>query len=300
MKIKNHNFKDYSSILFIFIFSCLLSYGIGIGSQTLSYFGLPVVFITMLLSYTLHWIAFIPAYLFKTEKFYDILGTIAYLSVTGLAIYFTLYLSEEKLQSRSIFVASLVIIWALRLGIFLLIRVLKNGEDRRFREPMQSFSKFLLWWSMSAFWVFLTTLNAITMLTNNFDSIFDIFFIIGLIFWFVGFSIELISDEQKRKFKLNPKNNENFISNGLWSYSRHPNYFGEIILWIGISIMSLPTLVGLQFLSLISPVFIYFLLTRISGVNLLEERADSKWGNQKDYQEYKRKTPILIPFKNTL
>lgn len=297
MKIKNHNFKDYSSILFIFIFSCLLSYGIGIESQTLSYFGLPVVFITMLLSYTLHWIAFIPAYLFKTEKFYDILGTIAYLSVIGLAIYFTLYLSEEKLQSRSIFVASLVIIWALRLGIFLLIRVLKNGEDRRFREPMQSFSKFLLWWSMSAFWVFLTTLNAITMLINNYKSLFDVFFILGLIFWITGFVIELISDEQKRRFKMNPENNKNFISTGLWSYSRHPNYFGEILLWVGIATMSVPTLEGIQFLSLISPIFIYFLLTRISGVNLLEQRADNMWGNQKDYQDYKKKTPILVPFK---
>ncbi len=265
----------------------------------LTYFGLPIVFITMLLSFILHWIAFIPAYFFKTEKFYDILGTIAYLSITSLAIYFTVYLSQEELHLRSIFVASLIIIWALRLGIFLLIRVLKNGEDRRFRDPMQSFSKFLLWWSMSAFWVFLTTLNAITMLTNNFDSILDVFFIFGLTLWFIGFGIELISDEQKRKFKLKPENNENFISSGLWSVSRHPNYFGEIILWIGISIMSLPTLVGIQFLSLISPIFIYFLLTRISGVNLLEKRADNKWGNQKDYQDYKRKTPILIPFRDT-
>jgi steroid 5-alpha reductase family enzyme len=297
LKIKNQNPKDYFSIIFIFALSCLLSFGIGF--QMLTYHGLPVVFITMLLSFLLHWIAFIPAYFFKTEKFYDILGTIAYLSVTGLAVFFTIYLSQEKLHLRSIFVASLIIIWALRLGIFLLIRVLKNGEDRRFREPMQSFSKFLLWWSMSAFWVFLTTLNAITMLINNMDSNFDAFFIVGLILWISGFIIELVSDEQKRKFKLNPENDGNFISSGLWSFSRHPNYFGEIVLWIGIAVMSIPTLEGMQFLSLISPIFIYFLLTNISGVNLLEERADNKWGKQMDYQDYKRKTPILNPFRRT-
>lgn len=295
MKTKNHNIKDYFSVISIFIFSCSLSFGIG--HNMLTYYGLPIIFITMLISFILHWIAFIPAYFFKTEKFYDILGTIAYLTVIGFSVYFTVYLSQEGLHLRSVIVASLVIIWALRLGIFLLIRVLKNGEDRRFREPMKSFSKFLLWWSMSAFWVFLTTLNAITMLINNSKSLFDEFFIFGLTFWITGFVIELISDEQKRRFKMNPKNNKNFISTGLWSYSRHPNYFGEILLWVGIATMSMPTLEGIQFLSLISPIFIYFLLTRISGVNLLEERADNMWGNQKDYQDYKKKTPILAPFR---
>lgn len=297
MKIQNHNLKDYGSVIFLFILSCIISYGVG--SPTPAYQGLPIVFLSMLISFFLHWIAFIPAYIFKTEKFYDILGTIAYLSVIGSATYFTVKISQGELQLRSIIIAILVVLWSLRLGIFLLIRVIKNGEDRRFREPMQSFSKFLLWWTMSAFWVFLTTLNAITMLINNHKSTFDTFFIVGIIFWLTGFIIELVSDEQKRRFKMDPKNSEKFISSGLWSISRHPNYFGEIVLWIGVAIMSLPTLVGIQFMSLVSPIFIYFLLTRISGVNLLEERANDKWGGQKDYKEYKYKTPVLIPLKKT-
>jgi steroid 5-alpha reductase family enzyme len=96
---------------------------------------------------------------------------------------------------------------------------------------------------------------------------------------------------------MDPVHKDQFISIGLWSVSRHPNYFGEILLWIGMAVIAYPTLQGWQHISLISPIFIYFLLTKISGVNLLEQHADNKWGGKEDYEEYKRNTPILIPFK---
>ena len=107
---------------------------------------------------------------------------------------------------------------------------------------------------------------------------------------------EIIADEQKRRFRLNEENRGKYISSGLWSISRHPNYFGEIILWIGIAIISLPTLYGFQYVTLISPLFIYLLLTRISGVNLLEESSDKKWGDLPEYEQYKKETPALVPF----
>ena len=117
----------------------------------------------------------------------------------------------------------------------------------------------------------------------------------GSSFWIVGFSLEVISDIQKRKFKKNYKNG--FITTGLWSYSRHPNYLGEIILWTGICLIAMPSLEGLQYATLISPFFVYLLLTKGTGINLLEEYAEKKWGNQQEYQDYKNKTPILFPFK---
>ena len=160
----------------------------------------------------------------------------------------------------------MVLIWALRLGFFLFIRVLKAGEDRRFREVKQKFSGFLVWWTLSALWVFLTTVNALVMIINNVPYHSDYYIYIGLLIWIIGFSFEVVADEQKRRFRLQSSNKDQFISTGLWSISRHPNYFGEILLWIGMAVIAFPTLQGWQHISLISPIFIYLLLTRVGTI----------------------------------
>ena len=288
------NIKDYISVIIAFFIGALIAIG---GSQNgAQYHGYPILFICLMISFVLHWIAFIPAYLARTEKFYDIAGTVAYLSVLATASYLTMISSNNNLQLRSIIAIILVLIWALRLGIFLFVRVLKAGEDRRFREVKQNFSKFLVWWSVSALWVFLTAANALTMIINNVSFTDDFYFYFGLSLWFIGFSFEAIADEQKRRFKSDKKNKDAFISTGLWGISRHPNYFGEILLWVGMAVIALPTLIGWQYVTLISPIFIYFLLTRVSGVNLLEDRANQKWGGSEEYESYVKKTPVLIPF----
>ena len=122
----------------------------------------------------------------------------------------------------------------------------------------------------------------------------DSLFYFGLSIYLVGLVIEIIADNQKSKFRSNPENKNKFISSGLWSISRHPNYVGEIVLWLGISIMSFSTLSGFQFVTLISPVFTYVLLVYISGVRILEINGKKKWGHQKDYQDYIKNTPSLI------
>ena len=288
------NIKDYISVIIAFFIGALIAIG---GSQNgAQYHGYPILFICLMISFVLHWIAFIPAYLARTEKFYDIAGTVAYLSVLATASYLTMISSINNLQLRSIIAIILVLIWALRLGIFLFVRVLKAGEDRRFREVKQNFSKFLVWWSVSALWVFLTAANALTMIINNVSFTDDFYFYFGLSLWLIGFSFEAIADEQKRRFKSDKKNKDAFISTGLWGLSRHPNYFGEILLWVGMAVIALPTLIGWQYVTLISPIFIYFLLTRVSGVNLLEDRANQKWGGTEEYESYVKKTPVLIPF----
>ena len=190
----------------------------------------------------------------------------------------------------------MVVIWALRLGLFLLLRVFQVGEDKRFRNAKESFFKFLMFFSISGLWVFLTTANVLTMILNNADLFGDAYFFSGLILWILGFSFELIADEQKRQFRKNPVNKRKFITSGLWSVSRHPNYFGEILIWIGMAIISFPALNGWQYTTLISPILDTLLLTRVSGVNLLEKSADKKWGNLETYQGYKSKTALLIPF----
>ena len=134
------------------------------------------------------------------------------------------------------------------------------------------------------------------MIIANSNLIGDLYFISGFILWSFGFIIEIIADQQKKKCKLDEENKDKFISSGLWSISRHPNYVGEITLWFGISIISFPILEGWQFITLISPIFVYLLLTKVSGVNMLEKRSDDQWGNQSEYQEYKKNTPVLFPF----
>jgi steroid 5-alpha reductase family enzyme len=114
--------------------------------------------------------------------------------------------------------------------------------------------------------------------------------------WLTGFSIEVIADTQKRDFNARPANQGKFIQSGLWAWSRHPNYYGEIVLWIGVAVIAYPVLQGWQYVTLVSPVFVAILLTRISGIPMLEARADEKWGGQPEYEAYRARTSPLIPW----
>ena len=275
--------------MFLFMVALLFGYAGAQGGPNI--YGFPGLMYIAAIGFFIHWLIFIPSYLLKTEKYYDITGTIAYLVMTGLAVF-----SSHELHLRSQVVAILIAVWALRLGLFLLVRVFQVGEDKRFHEVKTSFSRFLVWFSMSALWVFLTSANALTLILNNNSLIGDGYFFIGLIIWLIGFATEVTADEQKRRFRNNAENNGQFITTGLWSISRHPNYFGEIMVWIGMAVISFPVLSGWQYATLISPVFVTVLLTRVSGINLLEASSDQKWGHLESYKEYKQKTPVLIPF----
>ncbi|MAJ45442.1 MAG: hypothetical protein CMF96_11965 [Candidatus Marinimicrobia bacterium] len=244
--------------------------------------------------FIIHLILFIPSYILKTEKYFDITGTIAYLSII-LFINYEFHSNNIELSFQSKLVSTIVLIWALRLGLFLYFRILKFKNDVRFDEAKKSFFKYLRFWMISSLWVFLTTLNATTLIINNQKQINITLLTTGIILWLVGFIIEFIADYQKFKFKNKESNKNKFIETGIWSYSQHPNYFGEITMWIGISIISLGSLFKIQFFTLVSPLFVYLLLTKVSGINLLEENAKVKWGQDKDYINYFNNTPKLIP-----
>ena len=287
------NTKDIAAI-----FLCVLTAYFVATSATVPgamLYGIPVVLFCAGVSFIVHWIVAIPSLVTSSEKYFDFTGMIATLLLVATSI-FALLSQGEQVSMRSTIVAIFVSIWTLRLGTFLYIRIVKSGEDKRFREIKKSLPKFLMTWTLSALWVFLTTANAITIIVLNQHVTLDLFFIAGLILWVLGFVFEAVADKQKKSFSEAPENKDKFITLGLWSISRHPNYFGEIVLWTGIAIISLPLLSGWQFLTLVSPVFVYLLLTKISGLPFLEEKAEKKWGNDKDYLEYKNNTPILIPY----
>lgn len=252
--------------------------------------GIPLFAAAVGLIFLIQWLAFIPAYLRQTEKFFDLTGSITYISVIILAVAF-----GNAMDVRTILLATLVVVWAIRLGTFLFRRIHKAGKDDRFDGIKPSFIRFLNVWTIQALWITLTMAAALVAITTTARKGLDVFAIVGFLVWVVGFTLEVVADSQKSRFSANPDNKGKFIQTGLWSRSRHPNYFGEIMLWIGVAVIAAPVLQGWQWIALISPVFVTFLLTRVSGIPLLEKKADKKWGGQDAYESYKEKTPVLIP-----
>jgi len=251
---------------------------------------IPIYALCIAIAFIIQWIAFIPAFIKRTEKFYDLTGGITYITVIITALVLT-----PRVDIRSYILSGAIAIWAIRLGSFLFLRIRISGEDRRFREIKQSFLRFLLAWTLQGLWVSFSLAAALAAVTSNVHIDLDVFAFIGLILWLAGFAIEVIADRQKSQFKKQSENKGKFIHTGLWAWSRHPNYFGEIVLWIGVAVVAFPVLRGWQWVTLISPVFTITLLTRISGIPMLEEYADKKWGGQPDYEIYKAITPIIIP-----
>ncbi len=277
------------TIVFLF-FIYLLSFlgtGIDIEIKTFNAFNY-----LLGLSVVIQILFFIPSFLFKTEKLYDLIGSSTYLIVISYA-----YISIDDKSVTDTLLFIFVSTWAVRLGTYLFTRINRDKEDVRFEKAKKNFFWFLQYWMGQALWVSITSCAAVIAILKNENNSLNIFLILGSIVWIGGFTIEVIADLQKNKFKKIQDTNNKFISTGLWSKSRHPNYFGEISLWVGIYIISVPSFTGIEYLTLISPIFVCILLTRMSGINMLEKIADQRYGNLPEYQEYKKNTPVLIPYK---
>ena len=252
---------------------------------------MPVFALVFCYIFAVQWLAFVPSYVGRTERYYDLTGSFTYISAIVIAV-----VLSEATDARSIMLLVLVLIWAGRLGPFLFRRVRRAGRDDRFDEIKRSFSRLLMTWTLQGLWVGLTLGAALAAVTSTEPKSLDVFAYVGLAVWVIGFAFEATADLQKSRFRAESANKGSFITSGLWSISRHPNYFGEITLWVGIALIALPVLRGWQYATLISPVFVYLLITRVSGVPLLEKKADKTWGGQEAYEAYKRRTPVLVPF----
>lgn len=251
--------------------------------------GLPVFALCAIIAFGVQWLAFIPAYLYQTEHYFDLIGSLTYLTAVAGALTVT-----GQLDARNVLLATMIAIWATRLGLFLFRRVRQDGSDERFNAIKPNPAVFFMTWTLQGLWVFLTLAAALAAITSVQRESIGWVAAVGAAMWASGFAIEVVADAQKRAFRRDSDNAGRFITTGLWAWSRHPNYFGEVLLWLGITIVAAPVLSGWQFVTLISPVFVLILLTRISGIPMLERRADKRWGDDPEYQAYKSQTPVFL------
>lgn len=258
------------------------------GSETVG--GLPLYGIGVAIAVLIQIFAYIPAAIAQTERFYDAVGASTYISVTILL----LVLSPNP-DLRAIILTVMISVWAARLGSFLFLRTRKAGKDDRFDELKVSKLRFLMVWMLQALWVTLTASAAWIAISSSHQAPLGWTTVLGVALWVAGFAFEVTADMQKSRFKADPSNDGKFIDTGLWSRSRHPNYFGEIVLWIGVLVVAIPVLQGWQWVAVISPVFVWVLLTKVSGVPQLEKKGREKWGHDSAYLAHVARTPSLIP-----
>ncbi len=248
--------------------------------------------INFIIAMGINLLMFIPAYKFKTDKLTDISYSVTFV-VLGI---FGLMLSNLMLPQIILFL--MILLWAMRLGGYLLTRIQKIGKDNRFDSMRSSIIKFGSFWVLQGFTVFVVLIPG-SYFFNADSSQLTLLSFIGIAVWLLGLIIETIADYQKTTFIKQVANKGKWVNIGLWKHSRHPNYLGEILVWIGVYLFILPALNTAQALiGAISPVFIAFLLLYVSGIPLLEKSANKKWADNYAYTKYKLNTGKLLP-KNT-
>jgi steroid 5-alpha reductase family enzyme len=255
--------------------------------------GQPSLLVLALLALFLQWTAFLPAWLRRTEKFFDLVGALTFILVVVLCL--GIAAQSGQIVAYDFVLAGVVCLWAGRLGSFLFKRVHQVGADRRFDEIKISFPRFFMAWTVQALWVVATLLPSLILLTSKRPHRADYWVVIGLSMWLLGFVIEMIADRQKANFRARNPAGDRWIEEGLWALSQHPNYFGEILLWTGIFVAGFGHYQGAEWIAVVSPVFVFGLLTKGSGIPLLQERGEARWGDRIGYRSYREKTNLLVP-----
>lgn len=217
-------------------------------------------------------------------------------ALTFLAVALTGLMARPAASWHSILLVAMVTLWAVRLGAYLLVRILRTGRDERFDGRRERLLWLLRFWSLQALSVWIISMPVVLALAHPLPADPPGWLWIGVLAWALGLTIETVSDWQKFRFRNQPGNRGRFIRSGLWRYSRHPNYFGEMLVWWGVWLTALPRLHGWAHLGIAGPVFITLLLLFISGIPILEKKAREKYAQDPDWQDYVRATNKLIPW----
>lgn len=245
--------------------------------------------ISFALALGINLLMFVPAYFFKTDKLTDISYGLSFIIVAMLLFW------GSAQDLGHILLLLMIALWSARISLYLFIRIRKMKRDKRFDGMRENFFSFLKFWILQGVTVWVVLLSATAYFSVS-GSTLTTFSYVGLFVWAVGLLIETIADYQKYTFINNEENKGKWIESGLWKYSRHPNYFGEITHWFGIFLFVVPVLSGASVgVAFLSPLYIAILIIFVSGIPKLEKGADKRWGDNPDYQTYKKQTSILIP-----
>jgi len=237
------------------------------------------------LSLLIQLIMFVPAFIFKTDKLTDLSYGLTFI-ILALLVFLL-----NPFSWAGLILLAMVVVWGLRLAGYLFIRINKMKKDERFDGIREKFFRFLSFWMIQGVSVWIILLPAMLFFGRERVSVT---MLLGFLVWLSGLTIETIADRQKFRFYNDSVHRGEWISHGVWKYSRHPNYFGEILCWVGVYLFtfsfSINSLIGLA-----SPLFIAFLIIFVSGIPKLEQGADKKWGQRVEYQDYKKHTSVLVP-----
>jgi steroid 5-alpha reductase family enzyme len=236
-------------------------------------------------------IGFSIAFFLKTDKLTDFSYALSFVLIIISALFLT-----GNFNTVTGLLTALISLWALRLSSYLLVRIRAWGRDRRFDDIRNNFIKFLGFWLFQAVTAWIVLLAPLLFIFVTDSARLQVWNILGAILFIAGLKLEAIADIQLFRFTQNKKNKGQFISAGVWKFSRHPNYLGEVLVWFGAWVFTLSTLSSTTALiGLLSPLFIYLMLRYVSGVPKLEESAAQKWGNNPNYQMYKKNTGLIFP-----
>jgi len=249
------------------------------------------LFSAAVLDFGIQWGSWLIASLFQTEKFYDLAGSTTFILLTWQSLRW-----GGKFHLRQIVQSSCVTLWGLRLGLYLFQRILRDGKDARFDKARGNPGVFWIFWTLQGVWVWMTLLPTLILNTSTKDEKLTWKDYLGWSLWFIGFVLEALADRQKSLFRADSHNKGKWISSGLWGLCRHPNYLGEILMWASLFLPASSVMSGHQYWSVISPIFVAYLLTRVSGIPLLEKQGLKKWGHLTEYQKYRQNTAVLIPY----
>lgn len=254
------------------------------------FFSTQPILSSLIFSLSINLLFFLVAFSFKTDKVTDLSYSLSFFLLAPLL----LLAGGKGFSVQQIVVTMAIMIWGLRLGIYLFSRILITKTDDRFDDKRNNPSNLIRFWILQILAVWLIMLPFSLYLTRRNTGNSGVFFYIGLAIFIIGLIIETVSDSQKFQFKKKQENKKRWMQSGLWKYSRHPNYFGEILVWWGLFIVVLPFLSGFSYLTILGPISITLLLLFVSGIPLLEKSADKKYGQDPEYVAYRDGTSLLI------
>ena len=248
------------------------------------------LFASLIISFAIQIVFFILAATFKTDKVTDLSYGLTFIILTILLLF-----TNQTFFNSQIIIVLLISAWGIRLAGYLFIRILNIGKDSRFDGIRENVLKFAGFWTLQAFSVWIILLPSTVALSSATDQGVTVLTVIGILVCGIGVVIETIADYQKYVFKNKPINRDKWIQSGLWRYSRHPNYFGEMLVWWGLFIIASAYLSGLLWLTILAPIYLTMLLLFVSGVPTIEKKYDHQYKDNQDYQHYKNSTSLIVP-----